>query len=212
MAADVNKIVKCFMLAKKVNHYYWLHTPDGSPQPRIENIERVVEAMTGLKIEKKEVTTDGSIIRGFTERYEDKALILIREDQPIEWKKYTAVKEYCHLVYDSEEEFEPDPVVTLDQLVMRRGLDLDEALSPAIISERVAEIMALEIIYPLELRGGDAEKLKTGDSKTLGKLVALRHVPAVHIETATRQTYIEGCRNLWGVLPDVTDHDLDFNF
>jgi hypothetical protein len=212
MAADVTKIVKCFMLAKKVNHYYWLHTPDGSPRPKIENIERVVEAMTGLKIEKKEVETHGSIIRGLTERYDDRALILIRSDQPLEWKKYTAVKEYCHLVYDSQDEFEPNPLETLDQLVMRRGLDLDEAVSPAIISERIAELMALEIIYPLEVRAEDAAALKSGGSKVMDDLVKLRHVPAVHIESAVREAYIESCQALWKMLPPIEEHDLDYNF
>lgn len=212
MAADISKILKCFTLAKKVNHYYWLHTPDSSPRPKIENIERVVEVMTGLRIDKKEVKTGGSIIRGLTERYEDSALILIRADQPLEWKKYTTVKEYCHLVYDDEAEFEPNPLETLEQLVMRRGLDLDETLSPAIISERIAEIMALEIIYPVELRQQDAATLKDGGARAMDDLVKLRHVPAVHIESAVRPTYLESCLGIWKILPDIEDEGLIFDF
>lgn len=212
MAADVSKIIKCFMLAKKVTHYYWLHTPDGSPRPKIENIERVVEAMTGIRIDKKEISTGGSIIRGLTERYDDRALILIREDQPLEWKKYATVKEYCHLVFDDDNDFEPNPLETLEQLVMKRGLDLDEALSPAIISERIAEIMALEIIYPLEVREEDAKALRAGGTRKMDELVELRHVPAVHIESAVRDSYIKGCRGIWKILPEITEHDLDFDF
>lgn len=207
MAADINKLIKCFQLAKKVVHYYWMHAPHEDHRVRVENVQRVVELMTGKTIAKKLVPTGGQIIRGMMLRYDASVLILVRTDQPVEWQKYTTIKELCHVVYDAQADFEPNPLKTLDQLVLKRGLDLDETLSPAIASERLAEIMALEILYPLEYREADSKALKNG--KDIAELVELRHVPAVHIETATSETYIRGCKDIWEALPPVMPTELE---
>lgn len=201
MAADINRIIKAFVLAKSVNHYYWLHAPAEDQNVRIENLARVVAMMSGLRIEKRLVPTGGGIIRGLTERYPDRAVILVRKEQPLVWQRYTTIKELCHIVYDGDGDFEPDPTKTLEQLVMRRSLDLDEEGSPALMSERLAEIMALELAYPLEFRRVDVAAIRNGS--TVDDLVALRDVPAVHIERALGEQYIEACEGVWQSLAEV---------
>ncbi len=190
------------MVAKQINHYYWMHAPNSDHRIRIENVQRIVETMTKKKIIKKSVSTGGTIIRGMTERYADKALIYIRKEQSLEWQRYTAIKELCHIVYDEADDFEPDPLKTLEQLVLKRTLTLGEPTSPALLSERLAEITALEIIYPLEFRQSDAADLQAG--RHMDDLVAYRQIPGVHIERGTDSEYIAACVGMWKILPEVS--------
>lgn len=194
------------MVAKKVNHYYWMHSPSDDQMVRVENVQRVVELMTGKPIMKKLVKTGGQIIRGMTERYSDKSLIFIRDEQSLEWKRYAAIKEFCHIAYDEDSDFEPDPRKTLSQLVARRGLSLLEEVSSAMLSERLAEISALEIAYPLEFRRLDAIDLAKG--RKLEEIVRLRGVPSVHVEAATQGDYIAACEEVWRLLPEVEPSSL----
>jgi hypothetical protein len=177
-----------------------MHAPCEDEAIRVENLVRVVQLMTGIQIEKRLVPTGGTIIRGLTERYADRARILIRKEQPIEWQKYATIKELCHIVYDEVGDFEPKPINTLEQLVLRRGLDLDEEASPAMISERLAEIMALELAYPFEFRRKDRDALAAGG--VVDAIVAKRCVPAVHIEGALSEGYIDACEGIWNILPE----------
>jgi len=197
-------IVRAFYAAKCVHHYYHMHTEGDGPNDRvrIENLQKVIELMTGKPIFKRAVPINGSIIRGLTERYDDRFEITIRSTQSIAWQKFTTVKEFSHIVADSESAFEADPNVSISQLVARNGILISKEMSPALLSEGIAEVTALELIYPLELRAIDAEKLKSG--KSVLDIEEERHVPPHFIQMATRPDYIESCKQIWKNLPVVT--------
>lgn len=182
---------------------YWWHTDgdDDYGRVRVENIRRVVAALTGKKIIEERVDVQTKYIRGKTERYDDSALIYIKEDQDEEWIRYTSIKEMCHVLNDVPDEFEPDPAKTLKGLVADPGLNLTGIQSAALICEDVVEIMAREIIYCQSFRDGDAEFL-AGDG-TIEELVKKRGVPAVHIERALRPQYRDACRGVYKLLPAI---------
>lgn len=196
------KIIRCFQLAKRVNHYYWEHVPDCSPNMRVQNLEYIVSKMVNLPIQKWSVPYEGgALIRGLYERYADRIGIYIREGQTAEWVRFTIVKELCHALIDQPSDFSPKGQDTIQGLIKYGGLNLDEISSDVLLSERLAEITALELIYPLEFRRKDAADLKA-ERKKLSDLVRQRAVPSLWIQRALDADHIEACEYFWKVLVD----------
>jgi Zn-dependent peptidase ImmA (M78 family) len=200
------KLVRAFELAKRVNHYYWVHTPDEALNMRVENIQRIVSWMSRLPVEKLEVDFEGEIIRGVYERYADRVVIYIRKKQSKEWIRFTIVKELCHLLIDQVGDFFPDGVETLRGL-LKFEMKADD-MTPALLSERLAEVTALELIYPLEFREPDLADLKA-KKVTIADIVAKREVPSLWVQYALDDEYIEACKYFWKVLSDETPPPLE---
>ena len=212
MAVPFAEMFRCFVLVKHMHHYYhWYYlgdTDDGNVS--IENYEKVVELMAKKPITKCAKNIDGgATICGITEHYKDRINIDIRSGEGIQIPdmKFSAMKEYCQIAYDTEESFEPDPRTTLRQLTEYEGPFLDTEMSPALLSEHVTEIMATELIYPLEYRKDDARFLQDGGN--ILDLVELRQVPAYIIERSSTETYIETCLRLWGHVTNIPTPNID---
>lgn len=196
MSVPIKEMVRCFVLAKHVDHNYWWHTPtEEGARILVENVQKVVSKMTGVEIEKEIVDIEENSIRGFIDRYPGKAKIFITSGQSIPWQKFSVVKELSHILYDMEDSYEPDPDVTMDQLLQYVGPFLDGEMSAALLSEHIAEILAMEIYYPLEFRTEDHKFLKDGGD--ISELVEKRQVPQLIIERCTNEKYIESCKKIW---------------
>lgn len=199
------KIIRCFELAKSVNHHYWVHTPDASQNMRVENIERIVSWMQGVRlpVEKWVVPyDDATFIRGLFERYDDRIVIYIRDGQTPEWVRFTIVKELCHALIDEPGDFSPKGEETIRDLIKYHGVTLDEISSAVLHSERLAEITALELIYPLEFRRADVAAISAGVK--IPELVQKRAVPSLWIQRGLDPKYIEACEYFWKALSDDT--------
>lgn len=199
------KLTQCFVLAKHVVHYYNVHTDgdDARQCTSVENIQRIVERMTGKPVEKYRVPFEGERVRGNIERYDDRFVIHVRRGQTLEWDRFTVIKELCHALMDSAEEYSPHGVETLRELVSWRGLDFDwEEASEVARCERLAELMALELIYPFEYREGDKAAIAAG--ATRADVGQKRGVPLPWVERALLQRHIDACRGLWEVMPSIT--------
>jgi Zn-dependent peptidase ImmA (M78 family) len=200
------RVLQTFETAKRVNHYYWVHTPaDKGDRISVENLQRIVERMTRLPVQKRLVHFSGGNVRGNFERYADKIIINIRADQPIEWKRATVVKELCHALNDDEEEYSVTPDATIRGVVESAGL-LDENHSPTTRSEWLAELLAKELIYPIEFREADLAAMTTG--LTLAQIVQRRHVPSPWVQRAIGDKYLAACKQYWEALADVKLPDL----
>lgn len=204
MTTDVERYIRCFVIAREFLGYYWQHDGDYPEigRVRIENIEKAVEIRTGKSIHKTLVDFDADHLRSVTESYRDgSAKIYIRKSQPIEWQKYAAVKEYSHILYDSpSEDYETDPVKILKFLTSNTPFELDAGHTPAEISEKMTEILALELIYPIEWREADRAFLDAGGK--IEELVCKRHVPAVHIQRGCSLATIQTSKAIWKALND----------
>lgn len=157
----------------------------------VEDLQWCISDMYNLKIQKLEVAFEGEYVRGMVERYPDRARILVRAGQSDEWMRFTSVKELCQLAIDEPEDWSPLGHKTIENLLIEEHLDLeqDEATQKArkiadgkAQSEKMAEIAAIELMYPYEFREGDLEAI--GKTTTL-KAVALHfHVPEFVIGSA----------------------------
>lgn len=203
MTTDIERFLRCFLVAKELLNKYWLHTDGDYPEIgriRVENVEKATEILKGASITKEIVDFKGEHLRSVNERYSDgSARIYVRANQSIEWQKYSAVKEYSHILLDNpSEDYGTDPVKILEFLTSNDPFVFEGGHTPAESSEKMAEILALEIVYPLEFRQQDREHLDSGGS--ISDLVEKRHVPAVHIQSGSNPAVIQGSRRIWEML------------
>jgi Zn-dependent peptidase ImmA (M78 family) len=205
MADFTLRIIQSFEKAKLINHYYWMYTPDGNQDRiRVENIQHIVERLTKLKVEKRAVQFEGGIVRGNYERHSDHIVINIRSGQPIEWVRYTITKELCHAVNDLPEEFSPQAEHTIRGLLQYAGVAMEDTASPALQSERLAELIAIELLYPIEFR---EEDIKSGAS--VREIVARRGIPSSIIQRCHIPSHLDACKHFWRALADVTPDPLE---
>ena len=204
-------------MAKHVDHYYWWHTPsDDKDKINVENIQKIVQMITGLEIEKKIVLVPDNPIRGYVERYPTKIDIYINEDQSVPesrnyeivpWQKHTTIKELSHVLLDDDNSFEPDPNATLGEMVQYSGPFLSEEMSPTVLSEHMAEILAMELHYPLEFRREDRGYIDAGGD--IAELVKRRQVPENIIIKACNPNYMDKCHKVWEQLPKLQTPPID---
>lgn len=196
----VNKMILVFAWSRRVVHHYWMHTDgDEAGDVSIENVQQVISRLTGLPIEKLLVDFEGTTLRGNIERYDDRAVIHVRAGLSPNWQRFTVVKEMCHILLDEKEDWSTDVVTTISDLLSFSGLDGDE--SAPLRSEKLAELMALELIYPLEFRDEDRAFLDAGGK--VSDLADKRKVPPLWIERALAPGYIELCKDAWTLLKEI---------
>jgi hypothetical protein len=80
-------------------------------------------------------------------------------------------------------------------------------MSDVMQSERLAEITALELVYPLELREEDRKAFENGS--TFAQIAARRKVPSAWVQRGTTATYIASCKAYWRVLPNTVPPALE---
>lgn len=166
----------------------------------VEDIQYAVEQKYGLKIEKQLVDFEAEHIRGMMERYDDRtAKIYVRkrqhksEPQNRYWLRFISVKELAHLIIDEEEDFSTLGAETIEHLIANHAEAAMQLPRDEIQSEHLAELAAVELLYPFEFRQGDLDK-----QTPLVDLSAEYEVPAYVIETALRPNYMKLLRMVWG--------------
>lgn len=196
------KAITCFLVAHRVNHFYHVHTDadKAGGKVSVENLETIVSRLTQLYVVKRRLFFAGAAVRGNYELYKDRLIIRVRKGQSLEWERFTVVKELCHPLIDKPEEFLPDAEKLIKALLQFQGLDGETP--PQVISERLAEMAALELLYPLEFREGDREKRKAGIS--IAQIGLDRGVPPVWVERAQSQKLLDSCRTMWSLIPPIS--------
>lgn len=216
MSDKVLKFVNAFYAAKRVNHYYHMHTSGddtASQRVSVENIHKIVELLTGLTIEKNEVDVEAEFHRALVERYVDEGSgkrvneIFVMAGESSAWKRFATVKELCHILIDTDMDFQPDPCVTIANMKDTPQF-LEEHSPPAADSEHLAEVIAMELIYPLEHRREDIKALESG-STTIDAIADRRDVPLKYVSLGVTNGHFETCVTIWKSLKDVDPPNLD---
>ncbi|MCO6386689.1 hypothetical protein [Aliihoeflea sp. 40Bstr573] len=185
--SDIQEFVRQYVIA-----------PDKLPVS-VEDTQWAIEEKYGFKITKELVDFEAEHIRGMMERYENgTAHVFIRQRQDNDltvngyWHRFIAVKELSHLAIDEKEDFNWDGSKTIEELIADH---IFEGMRPAKIeiqSEVLAELVAIEILYPMEFRQADIEsgRLPSDLAKDYG-------VPPYVIERALSQGHMKMARALW---------------
>jgi hypothetical protein len=171
------------------------HMAQGHCQPgpvlSVMDLHWAVSDAYELKIDMVEVSFDGTHFRGKVERYtNDTARILIRAQQSPAFMRFVAVKELCHLMNDEHDDWSSLGVETISGLMRdwavcaAGGGGVPDPGNP-LQSESLAEIGAIELMYPFEYREADLKKLQAG--ATTIEAIALEHeAPSYAIEQALK--------------------------
>lgn len=173
----------------------------------VEDIQWAIEQKYGLKITKELIDFPGNYIRGMLERYQDgSAHVFIREKQDEDpkangyWHRFIAVKEMAHLAIDEKEDWSTDGAETLDELIKEHEIDRGSPPRDGIQSEVLAEIAAIELLYPMEFRQADIEK-----GTPHSELAATHEVPQYVIQRALSSNHMKRARAMWN---EIGGHDL----
>lgn len=212
MAENFLKIIDAFYAAKRVHHYYWMHT-DGDDHENqlvsIENIKKIISILTRAEIETYSLKYESRFHRAFVERFNDgkKNIIYVMESETDNWKRISTVKELCHILIDTPSDFQPDPCKTIEGVKDDGILPFHDHSVTEVDSEALAEIIAMELVYPLEFRREDRELISKG--ATLSELSEKRKVPEKYISLGTSKTHYEECLEIWKRLPQVEPPNLN---
>lgn len=190
MLLEEEKIANVFNRVRVVRDY--IHTNLHEPQGFVLSVDALklaVEAICDVSIEMLEVMYTGEHIGGKVERYADKrARILVKSGQSPEMMRFIATKELCHILIDEEESWSVKGAETIRGLLREWELSKnngDGHTDPAnpLQSEFLAEIAAVELIYPFEFRDADIAKIAANETSVTR--IALEHeAPAYAIDQA----------------------------
>jgi hypothetical protein len=175
----------------------------------VEDLQWCIGDLYNIKIDKVEVAFEGAHVRGVVERYERRARILVRKNQEEDFVRFTTVKELCQIAVSEKEDWSVFGAKTLETLLYEVTLDLKDARTesdqkaPAhpIQSEKLAELAAIELMYPFKFRAADKEALEAG-STTLRALAVHFHTPEFVIGSALHPKHLEMAQEFWSKIGD----------
>lgn len=194
MSSLNEKLVTIFVKAKRLNEAIW--TGDDAGRLSIDRLKVIVSELYAVDIEMYEVDFEGSHLRGMIEVYNGgrNAKIYVRKNQNDLWRRYVAVKELCHVVIDRKEDWSPHVLDTLERLIVGDVLGLVE--HNGALSEKLAEMIALELIYPHEDRRKDLAKVVAKEISD-NDIALAKGLPREMVQRVLSQPYLTTCDILW---------------
>lgn len=141
----------------------------------------------------REVNFEAVHLKGRKESYDTNVVYIdIRQNLPDYTKRFVALKELMHIIVDgAAEDLTPYGDVILEKLVLEGhiGVFSGNGDDPPAQSELVAEIAAIEVIYPADRRAADSAALERGEA-TMAALQVRYEAPAAIIGTALNLGYL----------------------
>ncbi|MEH6699389.1 MAG: hypothetical protein V7672_11860 [Brevundimonas sp.] len=196
MATIAEKIQSGFELARQINEAVWMDGRD-SQQLSVDELCDYVGQEFSVNITIQVLDVETKAVLGFIMRYEEgrRACVYIVKNTPIRWKRLVGVKELCHVVVDTEEDFNPNGVDTL-QRMMSLVADMDAIENLALRSEHIAEMVALELIYPHEDRRAHMDAIGRGEA-TFADIGTRYRLPEIIIQMILTPAYLAMCDKYW---------------
>lgn len=165
----------------------------------VEDTQWAIEEKYTLKIIKELVDFESVHVRGMMERYADgHANVFVKETQDVDpklnlfWHRFITVKEMMHLAIDEHEDWSSDGCDTIEDLIKDHAFEGMHIPRHEIQSEALAEVAAIELLYPMEFRIAD---IKNGTPKT--ELSAIYEVPLYVVDRALSESYMKLARLTW---------------
>ena len=151
-----------------------------------------------ITIEIREVVFEATHLKGRKETYKVEGkvsvIIEIRSNLSDFWKRFVALKELMHIIVDKDEDdLTPYGDVILEKLVLEGhiGVISGDGDAPPAQSELVAEIAAIEVIYPIGLRRADSDAIDDELSDVTPSKLGLKYeAPGPVISTALNKEYL----------------------
>lgn len=201
MVTFSDKVYAAFELARELDEMLWMSGTGATfPYLSVDQFRDLVADRTAVAIRLRTIDVETKAVYGFIERWEEagnKACIYIVKNIPPRWKRFVGVKELCHLVLDNKDDWSPDGADTLQRLTFTVGItDIDALENRAFRSENVAEMAAIELLYPHEDRRQHVADIlaKKTDVPTIA---AKYRLPEVIIQMVLTPAYLSMCDKYW---------------
>ncbi len=152
-------------------------------------ITEIISSNVKLPIKFHQQTWSDASIKGYLLRYEGHAEIHYSANLNTCWERLVVCKEACHLIIDDETSFAKDPLKLVDALVSANICKPNDNPGRAELSEHLAEIAALELLFPIHLRREMYNAHQDGLS--ILKIAHQYKIPAHYVERAFSSLYRE---------------------
>jgi len=195
-ADEIVKVLNKVRVAREHLNASW--PPKDACVLSVMDFHWAVQDIYGLDIEMLKVSFSAEHVRGKVERYSGRARVLVRASQTPEFLRFVAVKELCHLMIDEADDWSSTGVETIKGLLKEWELQGENGtghLNPSdpLKSEMLAEIAAIEMMYPREFRAADIAKIAANEA-TVQKVALQHELPPYAIEQAHRHhDILEDC-------------------
>ncbi|WP_139792280.1 hypothetical protein [Henriciella litoralis] len=159
----------------------------------VDALREYVIAKTGIPLSIKDVSFEGKFTCSRIERYKDRNEITVRFDLDQDMKRFGCVKELAHILIDTDESMQPYGDHRIDDLVDRGIIGLASGDGPtgmATQSEYLAEIAAMEIMYPLERRNIDMSASQESGVLPIRRVALEREMPPVYVAASINEHYL----------------------
>ncbi|ACK52009.1 protein of unknown function DUF955 [Methylocella silvestris BL2] len=198
MVLDGKIAVTVFKKVRQARHEIKAYciAPD-QPVIPLGELKRIVGQMYHLAINVHELPYKSDRVKGLMERYIDRVTIYVKEDLDEYWKRFTVVKELCHVMNDEPDDWSYEGVNTLKNLLTEYTLHQDSAASRASQSEIFAEIAAVELLYPFEQRAID---INGGSGKPIAEIARWYHLPELIVSRSLLEGYHGTVAEIWGLV------------
>jgi Zn-dependent peptidase ImmA (M78 family) len=198
MLINTNLIKASLDKANEINNLYQLFNlvNDGIPKSVddltwvcSEYFEKSIEILEleDLPIHKKEKPPKQWAIRGFYLSYSDRYEIYILAGQNKCWSRFVRAKELFHMLLDAEEFRTTDLVKHITEVGVAFNKNNSKP-GKAVVSERMAEIAAMEFLFPMEHRKLVTEHLGSIDNYEIAEKYK---IPQYYMEMYLSEPYME---------------------
>lgn len=154
MTITKQQLESCFAVVDNVNELYFQRQLDKLQTVKsVDDLSDIVAAYAGRPVEFVQVQLPAAEeqIKGFCIAYPDKYEIGILSGLNHCWHRFVLCKELFHVFLDSDEYHNTDIIGHLEQTVHVLGGG-DQPNAPAVSSEQLAEIAAMEFLFPFSQR------------------------------------------------------------
>jgi hypothetical protein len=118
------------------------------------------------------------------------AIIHFKTELNLCHRRFVITKEMCHCLIDNSDEFRVLSTSTLTKLIEGLASSMPINGDLRLASEHLAEMMAIEILFPLEMRLSHIDQYR--DGKISDNNLALRYrIPVEYAEIGMYQSYID---------------------
>lgn len=194
---EIKRVLKKVRVAREYLAEAW--PPEDACILSVMDFHAAVQKIYDIEIGMTKVSFQAEHLRGMVERNEGKpSQVWVRASQTPEFLRFVTVKEICHLMIDEKDDWSSDGIETIKGLLREWALTGEngtghENPSDPLMSEMLAEIAAIEMMYPREFRAADVAKVANGET-TVEKIALQHDLPPYAIEQALRHHQVlEDC-------------------
>ncbi|MGO9485686.1 MAG: hypothetical protein ACLPX9_14040 [Rhodomicrobium sp.] len=171
--------------------------PDKIPVS-LKDLGYAVEQLYNLEVKTKKVDAITTFTWGAIQFYPDRVEIYISQLLNESLARFVFAKELGQLILKDAQNVTDDPVALVSGLIQEQRLRGTARARPDVVSEQIAIIVAVELLFPFELRATSRQRICTGDV-TLQEEAKRFDIPEHIVELAISDDYGAITMHLWGL-------------